>query len=137
MAGSAPGLGHRRRRNLAAAARGRGAAASRHLRRRAPSPAGRDYHGIQETPLDGSRGGRRASEWRDTGGGGSSAAGRRDLQSAALFFPSASSSVLPRCRPVLFSSTPAACDSGGRERRSLQVLNVLQHRRVQQEVSAV
>nr|CAB3478045.1 unnamed protein product [Digitaria exilis] len=36
----------------AAAAPGRAAAASRHLRRRAPSPANRAYLDIQETPLD-------------------------------------------------------------------------------------
>ncbi|CAO1948871.1 unnamed protein product, partial [Urochloa humidicola] len=61
-------------------------------------------------------------------GGGSHVAGRRDIQGGdTLFFPSAASSVLPRCRPAPSSSTPAACNSGGREWQSLQVLDVLQH----------
>ncbi|CAN6222536.1 unnamed protein product, partial [Urochloa humidicola] len=52
--GGRAGLGHRRRQiqpDQAAAAHGRGAAASRHLRRGAPSQAVRDYLGVQETTV--------------------------------------------------------------------------------------
>ncbi|CAN6374432.1 unnamed protein product, partial [Urochloa humidicola] len=53
--GRRAGLGHRQGRaepEQTAAAPGRGAAALRHLRRRAPSSAGRAYLDIQEMPLD-------------------------------------------------------------------------------------